>query len=63
MITLISKDSSIVGKLAEALSVSSGDLLKRDFEAIASEYLARERAIEQIELFKCHINENKIYCS
>lgn len=57
MVTLISKDSSIVNKLAKALDTSTGDLLKRDFEAIASEFLAKERAIEQIELFRSEIRK------
>lgn len=57
MVTLISKDTSIVNKLAKALDKSTGDLLNRDFEAIASEFLARDRAIEQIELFKSEISK------
>ena len=57
MVTLISKDSSIVNKLAKALDSSTGNLLKRDYKAIASEYLACERAIEQIELFKSEVSK------
>ena len=48
MMTLISKDSLIVDKLADALSESTGDLLERDFKAIACEFLAEDRAIEQV---------------
>ena len=58
MVTLISKDTSVVDKLSDALKESTGDLLKRDFKAIASEFLAVERAVEQIELFKSEINKN-----
>ena len=54
---LISKNTSIINKLAKALSESTGELLKRDFNAIANEFLAEDRAIEQIELFKSEINK------
>lgn len=57
MMTLISKDSLIVDKLADALSESTGDLLERDFKAIACEFLAEDRAIEQIELFVSEISK------
>lgn len=55
MVTLISKDKSIVEKLASALDKSEGPFLKRDYRAIASEYLAEDRAVEQIELFKSEV--------
>ena len=55
MVTLISKDNSVVERLASALSESEGKLLKRDYNAIAKEYLAEERAVEQIEYFKKEI--------
>ena len=57
MVTLISKDPNVVNKLAAALSKSTGDLLDRDFQAIASEFLAEDRAIEQIELFQGEVNK------
>ena len=57
MVTLISKDSLIVDKLADALNESTGDLLNRDFKAIASEFLAKDRAVEQIELFISEVNK------
>ena len=57
MVTLISKDETVVNKLAVALDKSTNGLLKRDFESIASEFLAKERAIEQIELFKSEVNK------
>lgn len=55
MVTLISKDNSVVERLASALSESEGKLLERDYDAIAKEYLAEERAVEQIEYFKKEI--------
>ena len=58
MVVLISKNTLIVDKLADALSESTGDLLKRDFKAIAAEFLAIERVTEQIELFKSEVNKN-----
>ena len=57
MVILVSKDSSIVDKLAVALNDSTGDLLDRDFKSIASEFLAEDRAIEQIELFKSEVKK------
>lgn len=57
MPTLISKNLPIVDKLAEALSESTGDLLDRDFKAIACEFLAEDRAIEQVELFISEVNK------
>lgn len=57
MPTLISKNLLIVDKLAEALSESTGDLLERDFKAIAREFLAEDRAIEQVELFISEVNK------
>ena len=57
MVILVSKDSSIVEKLALALNNSTGDLLDRDFKTIASEFLAEDRAIEQIELFKSEVKK------
>ena len=56
MPTLISKDTKIVKKLEDALKESTGDLLKRDFKAIACEFLAEDRAIEQVELFISEVN-------
>ena len=58
MPTLVSKDNSIVDKLHSALEKSEGPYLKRDYKAIAAEYLAEDRAVEQIELFKTEINKN-----
>ncbi len=57
MILLISKNLLIVDKLADALSESTGDLLERDFKAIACEFLAEDRAIEQVELFISEVNK------
>ena len=57
MVTLISKDTKIVKKLEDALKESTGDLLKRDFKAIAYEFLAEDRAVEQIELFISEVNK------
>lgn len=57
MPTLISKNLPIVDKLADALSESTGDLLQRDFKAIACEFLAEDRAIEQVELFISEVNK------
>lgn len=57
MVILVSKDSSIVDKLAVALNSSTGDLLDRDFKAIASEFLAEDRAVEQIELFQSEVSK------
>ncbi len=57
MPTLISKNTLIVDKLADALSESTGDLLERDFKAIACEFLAEDRAIEQVELFISEVNK------
>ena len=54
---LISKNTLIIDKLADALSESTGDLLNRDFKAIASEFLAEDRAVEQIELFISEVNK------
>lgn len=56
MVTLISKDNSIVEKLASALSESTGDLLDRNTNEVAKEFLTLDRAIEQIELFKSEVN-------
>ena len=57
MVTLISKNTLIVDKLADALNESTGDLLERDFNAIACEFLAEDRAIEQVELFISEVNK------
>ena len=57
MPTLISKNTSIIDKLADALNDSTGDLLDRDFKAIASEFLAEDRAVEQVELFISEVNK------
>ncbi len=57
MVTLISKNTLIVDKLADALSESTGDLLDRDFNAIACEFLAEDRAVEQVELFISEVNK------
>lgn len=57
MTTLISKDSSIVAKLASALGESTGDLLSRDTKLIAREFLTVDRAIEQVDLFKSEVNK------
>ena len=57
MVTLISKNTLIVDKLADALHESTGDLLERDFKAIASEFLAEDRAVEQVELFISEVNK------
>ena len=57
MVTLISEDSSIVEKLTLALHESTKDLLQCDSKAIATEFLATDRVIEQIELFKSEINK------
>lgn len=57
MVTLITKDKSVVEKLAKALNKSEGVYLERDYNAIASEYLTEERAKEQIELFQKEVNK------
>ena len=57
MVRLISKNPDIVEKLANALNESTKDLLKRDTKAIAAEFLASERAIEQVELFVLEVNK------
>ena len=54
---LISKDQKLVDKLSSALRESTGDLLDRDFKVIASEFLAEDRAVEQIELFQSEVNK------
>lgn len=61
MVKLISKDLSIVDNLASLLTESEGIYLKRDYKAIAAEYLTEERAIEQIALFKSEVNKVKDY--
>ena len=57
MVALISKDPSIVEKLATALYESTGDLLSRDTKAVATEFLTIDRAIELVELFKSEVNK------
>ena len=57
MVTLISKDQKLLEKLSLALRESTGDLLDRDFQAIASEFLAEDRAFEQVELFQSEVNK------
>ena len=57
MVTLISKDSSLVDKLSLALDKSTKDLLNLDTETVAKEFLSQDRAIEQVELFKSEINK------
>jgi len=59
MTTLISKDKSVVDKLALALKQSVGELLNRDTKLIAAEFLTYERAIEQIELFKSEVSKHE----
>ncbi len=61
MVTLISKDKSIVDKLAVALKESVGELLSRDTRLVAAEFLTSERAIEQIELFQSEVNKQESY--
>ncbi len=60
MTTLISKDKSVVDKLALALKQSVGELLNRDTKLIAAEFLTYERAIEQIELFKSEVSKHEL---
>ena len=61
MTTLISKDNSIVEKLASRLDKSTKDLLGLNSRAIAEEFLSRERAVEQIELFISEVKKHKNY--
>lgn len=57
MVTIISKDQKVVEKLACSLEESTGNLLKRDTKQIAIEFLAVERAIEQVELFISEVSK------
>ncbi|MBI2996281.1 MAG: class I SAM-dependent methyltransferase [Candidatus Melainabacteria bacterium] len=61
MLTLISKDSQIVEKLASALNETTSKLLDLNTQAIASEFLSIDRAVEQLELFKTVINKKEKY--
>ena len=61
MTALISKDKSIVDKLALALDKSTKDLLDLNTKAVASEFLSKERAVEQIEILKTTINKFENY--
>lgn len=61
MVALILKDELLIDELTVALKDSTGDLLRRDFRAIASEYLDEDRAKEQIELFISEINKSSKY--
>lgn len=55
---MITKDNSIIEKLASALDKSTHDLLNLDTKVIASEFLSKDRAIEQIELFKMIVSSH-----
>lgn len=61
MVDLISKDNSILDKLALALDESTKDLLNLNSKEIAKEFLSVERAIEQLELFKKIVNKKEEY--
>lgn len=61
MVDLISKDDSILDKLALALDESTKELLNLNSEEIAKEFLSKQRAIEQVELFKEIVNQNEKY--
>lgn len=57
MTSLISKDASLVDKLAIAFEKSTKDLLNLDSKKVATEFLSQERIVEQIELFKKIVNK------
>jgi len=57
MTSLISKDTSLVDKLAIAFEKSTKDLLNLDSKKVACEFLSQERIVEQIELFKRIVNK------
>lgn len=57
MTSLISKDASLVEKLAVAFEKSTKDLLNLDSKKVACEFLSQERIVEQIELFKKTVNK------
>ena len=56
MTTLISNDASLVDKLALGLNESTKNLIQLDTKNIAKEFLSKDRAQEQIELFKSVIS-------
>src|SRR3989338_5950377 len=57
MVNLISNNSLLVDKLASSLDKDMGNYLKCDFKTIATEFLSRDRAIEQIKLFESEISK------
>lgn len=59
MADLISKDESILDNLALALDESTKELLNLNSREIAKEFLSKQRAVEQVELFKSVVNQNE----